>query len=401
MTRFLLRSLFAVSLVMCASSCSKDIEIKDRHTMPDNQISFNVNAGVSTRGMDITTGNIRELTATALWKESVDKTAVLYFNDVPFTRNGLRFVSDFPYYWPQKGVLDFSAFSPSVSDQVDYSSSGLNIFKVTPDDAAANQVDFIYANTNGKSRDGSYDNVSSTYGLYGVPLNFRHTESKVTVKVKNSSESLNFNVTDIKLTYLSKSGTFKYATPSVADGTKDVNTDGSGTLNAWDWSFTDEGETPSVANAYIQNFTEQVVKRYTSTAALLAGTSDWILIPQTVSMATKYETEETGKPAAGSYISLNVEIRNDDQNTDEDGKKGLLIYKGWAMWPVTFDWSPGYHYTYTVDLVGGGYYETNQQDINPGTADLDPILKDALIRFVPVTVTPWVLDKTEDVEVTD
>ena len=385
MTRFLLRSLFAVSLVMCASSCSKDIEIKDRHTTPENQISFNVNAGSSTRGVDITTGNIRELTATALWKESVDKTAVLYFNEVPFTRNGLSFVSDFPYYWPQKGVLDFYAFSPSVSDQVDYSSSGLNMFKVTPDDAAANQVDFIYANTNGKSK--SALNNGITYGLYGVPLNFRHTENKVTVKVKNSSETLKFNITGVRLAYLSKSGTFTYAT--IKDNVKDESTDGSGTLNAWDWTFTGENEAPSVSNTYEQSFSEVAIQSGMSTATGLNGTTDWILLPQTVSMATKYETEETGEPACGSYISLNVEIRNDDQNTDEDGKKGLLIYKGWAMWPVTFDWSPGYHYTYTVDLVGGGYYETNQENINPGTADLDPILDGALITFVPVDICQW------------
>ena len=48
-------------------------------------------------------------------------------------------------------------------------------------------------------------------------------------------------------------------------------------------------------------------------------------------------------------------------------------------------WNPGYHYIYTVDLAGGGYYEKNNDD----EAGLDPILEGAEIKFVTVTVDEW------------
>ena len=64
----------------------------------------------------------------------------------------------------------------------------------------------------------------------------------------------------------------------------------------------------------------------------------------------------------------------------------------WAIWPIgddggatPFNWEPGKQYTYTIDLAGCGYYETNQ-DAN---ADLDPLLEDAIIKFVSVTVDSW------------
>ena len=49
---------------------------------------------------------------------------------------------------------------------------------------------------------------------------------------------------------------------------------------------------------------------------------------------------------------------------------------------------PGKKYTYTIDLAGGGYYETNQSETTVDE-DLDPILGDAVIKFVTVTVDDW------------
>ena len=49
-------------------------------------------------------------------------------------------------------------------------------------------------------------------------------------------------------------------------------------------------------------------------------------------------------------------------------------------------------YTYTIDLAGGGYFETNQ-DTNE---DLDPIFENAVIKFVSVTVDAWDTDTNND-----
>lgn len=57
-----------------------------------------------------------------------------------------------------------------------------------------------------------------------------------------------------------------------------------------------------------------------------------------------------------------------------------------AIWPLTaITWTPGYMYTYTVDLAGGGYYETNRDE----NVDLDPVLKGSEIMFATVTVDGW------------
>ena len=50
-----------------------------------------------------------------------------------------------------------------------------------------------------------------------------------------------------------------------------------------------------------------------------------------------------------------------------------------------FNWEPGKKYTYTIDLAGCGYHETNI-DANE---DLDPILEGSIIKFVNVTVDSW------------
>ena len=43
-----------------------------------------------------------------------------------------------------------------------------------------------------------------------------------------------------------------------------------------------------------------------------------------------------------------------------------------------------------MDLAGGGYYEDNEDIDDPDDPTLDPLLKDAVIKFVSVTVDEWV-----------
>lgn len=387
----LVRVIPAVAAAVCMASCSYDTETDSVLTSGNNLVKFSVSAQGTTKGADITTGNISELTAFAFATQ--DGARSPYFEGIQFTREGTAFNSSAAYYWPDKATLDFFAYSPSSSAQV--SAADFRTFTVTPDGTADcdAQVDLVYANTNGKSRDEAVG--GSTYGVYGVPLNFRHAESKITVNARNSAQSLKFNITAFKVVYLTKSGTFTYG--AAPEGkTADASTDGDGTLNSWDWTYASE---PSVANFYQQtSATSAVPAGQTSPLPLTRKGADWILIPQKTGMAAFYTSEDAGAEADGSYIAVNMEIRNNDTNIDTDGKEGLLIYSGWGMWPVAFDWKPGFHYTYTVDLAGGGYYETNQDDINPGKPDLDPILDGALIRFVPVTVTPWDMQDPTDIE---
>ena len=82
-----------------------------------------------------------------------------------------------------------------------------------------------------------------------------------------------------------------------------------------------------------------------------------------------------------------------DEDSGEEGKP--IVYAAadgsevaserWCCWPVAISWTPGYKYTYTIDLAGGGYEETNVD----GDPELDPVLGGQEIIFVGCTVDAW------------
>jgi hypothetical protein len=187
---------------------------------------------------------------------------------------------------------------------------------------------------------------------------------------------MKFEVTGWKVGYLDNAGTFTYA---------DTDTDGnnSALLAYGDWS---DNTTYSADNTYTNSLSAAVsVAASASTAALLDG--EMILVPQKPTAATAYAAATAESKVNGSYVALEIKIMNNDT-------AGTLIQdKTWAIWPVAFTWEPGKKYTYTIDLAGGGYYETNADT----DADLDPILENAIIKFVSVTVDDWADGGTTDV----
>ena len=295
-----------------------------------------------------------------------------YFSNVTFTNTSSTFTSATKYYWPTNN-LDFYAYSPISSGQ--FVKTDFRTFTITPSATVSEQVDFIYANTNNKGK-GSSGEVTT--------LNFRHAGAKIAVKVKNSAPNLKFEISGWKLGYLDNSATFTYgdATTDTKDGAQ---------LAFSDWS---ENTTQSAANTYSTEFTANAIAASQSTANFLgnAGPStsttdeslNMILIPQTLIAATAYASTTAGAKPNGSYIALKMVIKNNTTagetvaDATTDGK--------WAMWPIGgYNWEPGKKYTYTIDLAGGGYYETNQDT----DADLDPILEGAEIKFASVTVDGW------------
>ncbi len=201
--------------------------------------------------------------------------------------------------------------------------SGYKTFTVTPSTTIADQVDFVFAATMNKSKE--------DYGASGVPLNFRHTGAKIACYVKNSSTTLKFDVYGWKVGYICPAATFTFS-----DANTDGNNDGSGTtLTPEQWG----------------NRTD-------------------------ASIGTEYE----------STFSVKLKIRNNDSAGTiiaDDGADGAF----WAIWPIGgYSWEPGKKYTYTIDLAGGGYYETNQADTD---GNLDAILEGAEIKFATVTVDGW------------
>ena len=370
-----------VAIMMAACSSNETIEVNENK---GDLISFRPIVKGVTRAADADlTSNGTSFNVEAF---NTGTTTSPYFSNVTFTNLGGTFTSATKYYWPTNN-LDFYAYSPITTDvggvqkgalsNGDYQivKTDFRTFTITPSATVSEQVDFIYANTNNKGK-GSTGEVTT--------LNFRHAGAKIVVKVKNSAPNLKFEISGWKLGYLDNSATFTY-------GDANTDTQDGAQLAFSDWS---ENSTQSADNTYSTTFTANPIAASQSTAYFLGNTGtpsastdesiNMILIPQTLSAATAYASTTADAKPNGSYIALKMIIKNNTEagetvaDATTDGK--------WAMWPIGgYNWEPGKKYTYTIDLAGGGYYETNQDS----DADLDAILEGAEIKFVSVSVDGW------------
>lgn len=398
------KTLFLLATAAIAlASCSSDDTIAENMSLGTaDQISFRTFVQGATRAADITTSNLNaengKFYATAIHKK--DATTTTYFDNVEFVYNTTNqtFNSATKYYWPAEGTLDFFAYAPTEEGNAQLTRTDYKTFVVTPSATVANQLDLVFANTDAKTKGGAFTpngGSETTYGAAGIPINFRHAQSKIVVKVKNSETSnLKFEITGMKIVNVDGSATFTYndlakdATPTPGDG----NTDGSGTLIVGDWT----GNTDAYTTSYTTSFTTNTISTKQESSLFLnasgtIGTEDeslhMILIPQTTADATTSYSEATeAAPYSGSYIALKLVIK--DATNDiviADASQDVSSKNKWAMWPVKFAWEPGKKYTYTIDLAGGGYWELNDDT----DEELDQILENALIKFVQVTVDTW------------
>ena len=390
------KKLFFLAVAAVAlASCSNDETIASQANSEANAISFRPLTTGITRAADanLTTTGFR-VTAT-----KTSDASTVYFKNVDFTSStpATTFASATKYYWPSDYNLDFYAFAPiaaevvgdgkqivPTSDGSAYDANAYAKFKVTPDAAAANQVDFIYAKTNnwGKATGAASDHSIPTEAD-GVTINFRHTESKVLIKLYNSNSNIKVIVRDAAICNVNTSGVFTLAA---------TNTD------TKDAALLDGAQWTGQAGSDSYTVTDQSDTKYNVALESAAQVgADWILIPQTLTYATAYSGSEVGDGFTGSCIKINLKIKNnagaaayivgaDDDPEDANDNEGYVT----AMWPLKSAptaWGPGKKYTYTVDLAGGGYFPANTA-AGTGTA-LDPILAGAEIKFVSVTVDDW------------
>ena len=347
-----------VAIMMAACSSNETIEVNENK---GDLISFRPIVKGVTRAADVNTDNLASFVVNA--KKSGEETS--YFDNGVFNKSGSVFVSESKYYWPASGSLDFYAYSPSGNAQVNY--SGYKTFTVTPSTTIADQVDFVFAATMNKSKE--------DYGASGVTLNFRHTGAKIACYVKNSSTTLKFDVYGWKVGYICPAATFTFS-----DANTDGNNDGSGTtLTPEQWGNRTDA---SIGTEYESTFSVNQIGQ--SGATSLDG--EMILIPQAITAASGYASASAGSNLNGTYIAVKLKIRNNDSAGTiiaDDGADGAF----WAIWPIGgYNWEPGKKYTYTIDLAGGGYYETNKADTD---GNLDAILEGAEIKFATVTVDGW------------
>lgn len=356
---------------MTLAACSNDDTIAQYQ---EDAINFNTVVEGVTRATGITAENIESFYVTANKAEGG-----LYFatDPVEFTKQAsANFTSATKYYWPSTGKLDFIAYAPAAGTGSTITRTDSTHFSVTPAVTPSAQQDFVYAVVRQQDK---------STGGNGVQINFRHAESDIVIQLKNTSTDKKFTVSNVSLNYIKPTGAFApvYRSESeigfctngtnVTNDTKASDTNYYITGAAWTASGTE--------TSYSQAATTTAYAAETSTAVALP--SDMILVPQTLTAATEYSAAAAGSSFNGPCITVELKIQ-DAQDHYLVGTSSTYVT---AMWPLsTITWLPGHRYTYTLDLVGGGYFPTNQDE----TATLDPILKNAEIFFLTPTVDEWI-----------
>ena len=359
---------FAAALAF-SYSCSNDETVAVNDNAASNEISFRPLMNSTTRATSLELSNLQTdgfyVTATFTSGHTAYFANQLYKEETtnvwkPYTGSAYTVI-----YWPKgDDVLDFHAYAPNnaqlvVSNTNVTTLNGCPEYTVSPNATAADQVDFLYATLTSKdSGDGS------------MPLDFAHKESQISIQLQNTDAALAFTVSEVAICNIASSGIYKnrHATdPSTA------------TTMAWG----DFGDLGNYSQAGLT---------LNPTTAVAAGTS-WILIPQALAKPTtdgKYASTETNAVYNGAYIKVKMKVQS--------ATNASVYYAGsadtWvdAIWPISTNaspatWAEGTHYTYLVNLAGGGYFEKNQAD--PSGDGLDRVLNLNEITFATVTVSGW------------
>ena len=351
---FILTSVLGMLLM---TSCSHDEITNLQHNAP---IEFRTVLNRQTKAVSYTQSNLASFYVTAF----DDVSSVAYINKEEYVHGASgTYKSAKKYYWPLSGDLHFYAYAPEATG-----TNGLDYvdeltFQVAPVSDTDNQVDFLYAMNSG--------NKANSAG--GVVLNFRHTMSQIRIKVKNTDQDVEFNVTGWKIVNVDGDAVFTF------DNSGNTNAQAQDSTNTFDYAMWSDNDDSYDASYFKSLANSCNVNSYKATWGELEGSA--ILIPQTAPMATAYSNSNLN----GAYIAIQYEAV-DAASSDE-----LVPAGTWGCWPVDFNWEPGYRYTYTINLAEYGYRES-------GTDEPEPVWG-AEVRFVDVTVDEWQPENGADVEV--
>lgn len=327
-------------ITACSSPADLSPEIIDNTKTAS--VSFIIDKGIASKALDVTTANLESIEVTAFEASTTSSPDIAA---VTFTGSGSPkvFSSTPGIIWPDY-PLDFYAYSTgSATGQV--SKTSYNTFVITPSSSPSFQVDFVYACAKNQDVEVSVDGKT--------PLTFLHAESKVSVKVKNTSSSLKFEIYGWRLGYLDNSATFTH------DGS---STTGQSSLSAACWS----GNTsPSASNTYTMDLSSSPISVAASTTSEISLPGEMIIIPQTTTVATAYAASSEGALLNGSYVALKLRILDASTNDVIFGEDA----GSWAATPVNFNYSPGGSYIYSINIGHSSsalFYETNPVAGNSG-----------------------------------
>ncbi len=378
--------ILAVAALGFAACANDETTAVNEKLAESNAISFRANVA----------GNMRAANAAGVKAsfESGDQISVYaeynggkYFQD-NFTKQAGDdgFTSVNKHYWPSDVTTNnvtFTAIWGSLltTPALTIGSTAGNFTGYIPNAAAASQEDILVAEHTSATKEAP------------VPLNFRHALSQIVVKAKNTNPSLKVTITGVRIGYIkTASSSFTYS-GGVTD-TRETGAGDGGNIAQGDWTLVDFKPTPTTTTAndykYDQDVsTLELIGKTSDTDHELTGTTSWLLLPQNMTDAAgKYATQKTGTKAtpnpdlAGAYLALKMTI----ENYNGTAATGTIVSEQWCYWPITQAWNPGFKYTYTIDVAGGGYEpEDTDNDKN-----LDPVLDGAVIVFSPsCTIDAW------------
>lgn len=370
------KNLYILAVACLAlASCSNDETVATRHD--PNEISFRPlidgttrsAAGPKAGGTNFETGDVINVYA-----DFYDASATSHskYFQADFTKQSTGgFTSVAKYYWPTFESGDKLTFTAIYGATQKDGTAGI-IEAYSPATEAASQMDVMVAKKETTAKEPA------------VVLNFRHALSQIEVKVKNSDATLDFDITGVRIGYVSTTGNFTYSGGATTTQEESGHTTPTNTLvDANNWTNLNAA---SATTKYDQASTGTITS--TKAATALTSFNSWLLIPQTQTAATAYTAATQGTAASnptlnGSYIALELEIYNYTGST----RSSKLVAKQWCYWPCAFTWTPGFKYTYTVDLAGGGYQPINTKS---AATTLDKVLGDVIV-FSPVcSVDYWV-----------
>jgi len=311
-----------------------------------------------------------------------------YFQDI-FTKQAgeTGFTSLNKHYWPSDVATNNVTFtaiwgSSLTTPALTIGETAGNFTGYIPNAAAASQEDILVAKHTSATKEAK------------VPLNFRHALSQIVVKAKNTNPSLKVTITGVRIGYIKTASTsFTYS--GDATDTRELGTaNNAANVAQSDWELVDFAETPTTTTANDYKYDQDVttlalVGNTADTDHDLTGTTSWLLLPQNMTDADgKYATQKTGTKGtanpdlAGAYLALKMTI----ENYNGASATGTIVSEQWCYWPITTSWNPGYKYTYTINVAGGGY----EPEDTDNDKLLDPVLDGAVIVFSPsCTIDAW------------
>lgn len=342
--------------ILFISACNK-YEIKDQNK--GQAIDFRV--ALETKATEITTANLTEFYVTALKEDGS-----IYFEDLLFTKKveSGYFESDEKYYWPADGDLDFYAYYPGRSDDLDISGTSQKITDYKAVDDISSQTDIIIAKATGNKTDNQD----------GVELEFAHQLSQVEIKAVNNNAAYTYSIKGVKIANVNTVGSLDFSGPST------------------EWVSKTPGDYEIVYENAI-TISSDPVPLMSNAMLIPQNTEAWVVNPEEVTPEETPEGDDTPAEQAeegdniGSYISILVQINRvvDNQTSVQVYPKGAEGEYAWMAAPVAFNWTAGYKYVITLDLGKGGGYEDPENDDTDD--DVEKVLGGQM-KF-DVEVDPW------------